>query len=234
VRIVALQNDPDVPIGRFAAIAAAGGHTVDLVCLYDGQPLPNAADFDAVVVLGGEMGAYEIDRCPYLSSEKEFLAEQVAAGVPVLGLCLGGQLLADALGGRAYLADEPEAALTTLTKRVQGDRLADILTSGPIVLFHRDTLDAPPGATVLAGSERYTYVFRFGSAVGVQPHPELTQETFGEWVDHPGSIDILKTAGVSPVELKAAAASAEPAIAALAASFFNAWLEEAETLRMRA
>jgi GMP synthase-like glutamine amidotransferase len=230
MRILVLENDPVVPVGRFADLAIESGHELSFTRLHIGESMPAFGRFDAVVVLGGGMGAYEVDRYPYLSAEKEFLAEAVGRGVPVLGLCLGSQLLADALGGRAYLAPKPEVGLSLLTTCTEDDPIGDALGSGLLVVFHRDTFDVPPGAVVLASGGGFIHGFRCGSAVAIQPHPEVTQETLEAWIDMPGSRDILEGAGVVGSELKQQARDAAEDVTTAADSVLRAWLAEAQLL----
>ncbi|MDA2979097.1 MAG: type 1 glutamine amidotransferase [Actinomycetota bacterium] len=230
MRILVLQNDVEVPIGRLEDSASAAGHEIVLVALFAGDRLLPFEEFDAIVILGGGMGAYDESIFPFLAEEKRFLTEAVAAGVPTLGLCLGGQLLADALGGSAYLAQRPEIEFTRVMPRVADDLLADTLTSARTLLFHRDTFDLPDGATLIASSARYPQAFRFGSAVAVQPHPEVTGKVAADWIDDPTQKVDLDRAGASAADLKAEIHAAEPEMSRLASSFFAAWFSEAEVL----
>ncbi|KAA3639294.1 MAG: type 1 glutamine amidotransferase [Armatimonadetes bacterium] len=230
MRILVLENDPVVPPGRLATEAATAGHEIVMVRLHQGDRIDDAGHYDAIVVLGGGMGSYEEDAYPFLVDEKQFLVEAVDRGVPVLGLCLGSQLLADALGGRVYLADTPEVQLCRAEIEVEDDPVAMALGSTDALLFHRDTFVLPPGATVLAKTTDFIHAFRIGSGVGVQAHPEVTRDTALAWIDSPESADIVEGAGVDRAELRARVAGAEEALSDLATSFFSAWFAEAESL----
>ena len=230
MRILTVFHDPLVPAGRFATEASAAGHELLEVHLEAGDELPDRSAFDAVVVLGGTMGAYDIDLYPFLIREKEFLASTTRAGVPVLGICLGGQLLADALGGRVFLADRPEVAFKRLEVLVPDDALAAALGSGRVVTFHQDTWDPPPGSTLTCVSDRFDQMFRYRNAVAVQAHPEVTQEDLTAWIVEAGHNGLMARAGVAVDPLAQEVVSAADEIEEVARRFFSAWFAEAEAL----
>lgn len=221
MRIVVIQHSEIAPAGLLADHLPAG---VSIVRLDRGDPLPNPLDYDGIVVLGGIMGAYDTDEYPFLVEEKELLRRAVDADVLVLGICLGCQLLADALGGRAYLAPRLELRFgpCDLTAAGAGDPVARHLAA-PVLSFHQDTWDPPPGAVLLATSPDYPQAFRLGSAIGVQPHPEVTPEIVAGWI---GAFDEQRLAAVDadPATVLAAMAEDRQASADTAAGLFGAWL----------
>jgi len=95
-------------LGRLAERLEHAGMEWEEIPIIDGDPIPPADEVDVLVMTGGRMGAYETEAYPYLADEMALARELVERDVPVLGICLGSQLLAAALGGRAYLADRPE------------------------------------------------------------------------------------------------------------------------------
>jgi GMP synthase (glutamine-hydrolysing) len=169
-----------------AGAAAAAG--VDLhVVEAPGRPVPVALDgADGLVVLGGAMDFDETDAYPHLARTQDLLRDAAARSAPTLGICLGAQLAAAALGGRAYPGPAGEELGWTkveLTPAGQADPVLGALQE-PAELFewHHDTFDPPPGATVLAAGAVYpTQAFRLGSVVAVQFHPEVDGPLLAGW-----------------------------------------------------
>lgn len=178
------------------------------------------------MLLGGEMGAYDEDRHPYLGAEKDLVRRAVAADIPVLGICLGCQLVADALGGAAYRAAEMEARFGPCDLSPEGaaDDVVRYLAE-PTLSLHRDTWDPPPGSTVLATTDRFRQAFRFGSALGIQPHPEVTPDVVEEWLDA-ASRDRITATGTDPDDLLAAVRAGADTADATAAALFGAWIDQ--------
>jgi GMP synthase (glutamine-hydrolysing) len=152
-----------------------------------GEPVPATLDgADGLVVLGGEMDADDTADFPHLLRAMDLLRDAAARSAPALGICLGAQLAAAALGGRAYPGPAGEELGWTKVELTAAGR-ADPVTGAlrePAELFewHHDTLDPPPGATLLAGGAVYpTQAFRLGSVVAVQFHPEVDGPMLRGW-----------------------------------------------------
>lgn len=197
-----------------------------VVRLYQGAPLPGLDSVSALVSLGGVMGAYDEDDHEFLAPEKELMRRAVARGIPILGICLGCQMLADALGGSAYPAAdlEVEFAALELVGGAAADPVVNTLAE-PVLFFHGDTWDPPPGAEVLAISPRYPHAFRLGSAVGIQPHPEVSSAVVRDWVAGFGR-SRLENSGIDAAKVLDRMADGDVQSEARAHRLFGAWLDE--------
>lgn len=154
-------------------------------------PDDNTKDYSAIVSLGGSQAAYEDDLYPYLKWEKSFLASQLALNTPILGLCLGAQLLACVVGGSGHLGRNgyeagyvpyrltPEGEADSVIGKVFKEQENNPL----LIMHHQDSFDLPSNVPVLAyTSNNYIAAFRFGSALAVQFHPEASFVEFSQWV----------------------------------------------------
>lgn len=190
-----------------------------------GDPVPEG-DWDKVVVMGGHMGAYETDKHPWLVAEKHFLKEQLEQGTPVLGVCLGSQLLADVIGGRAHLGNGREVGFLELDRTDTGEADTTMAAlDGTVVAYHQDTFELPEEAELLAFTVRYPHAFRYGSAMGVQSHPELTPEMWDSWMTTYGT-GALTAAGLDPQEFADRLAGEADRLRSQAVVFFRSWLQE--------
>lgn len=214
-RLLVVEHDHDAPAGVLAAWASARDLTVTTVRLHAGDPLPpTASACDAAVVLGSEQTAYD-DGVPWLARELAFVARLLSAGVPVLGVCFGGQVLARVLGARLYRLAEPEIGWVRVTSKQPG------LPEGPWPSWHNDAFDLPSGAAELAANEVCLQAFTLGPHAGVQFHPEATEPIVASWLANseppPGRhlTDPLFTG----------AGAAWDEAAANAGTFFSAWLD---------
>jgi GMP synthase (glutamine-hydrolysing) len=151
-----------------------------------GDPLPPVDEIDGLIVMGGPMGADDV------RDEWPLVAAAVQRGLPVLGVCLGAQVLAAALGGRVYRGPQPEVGHGSVRVLIDDPVLGP---RGPLAVFHwhRDTFDPPPGAVHLAASDLYEQqAFRFGlSAYGLQFHLEVDDALAEAWRPHlPAGVEI--------------------------------------------
>jgi GMP synthase-like glutamine amidotransferase len=167
--------------GVFAPTLMEVGHRVTTVPLYDGADVPAAGAFDAWIVMGGPMNVDETGKYAWLAPERALLAELIAADRPVMGICLGAQLIARAAGARVYAGRPKEIGLFPIerTEAARSDPLFMLMLDGRDVFqWHGDAYDLPPGAVQLARSARFEQqAFRLGRRVyGLQFHLECTPE----------------------------------------------------------
>jgi GMP synthase-like glutamine amidotransferase len=183
------------------------GHRLRVVALYDDDPVPaDLDDVDAVVTTGGRQSP--LDDHPWVEPQLQYLRRAHAAGLPVIGLCLGCQLLARALGGEvAPMADGIELGWhdVSLTPSGAEDPLhAGIAWEAPQLHWHRyEVKEVPPGARILAGSQRCrVQTWALGlRTYGIQYHPEVYPETVVTWAaESPQDLD---EAGIKPDLLRA-------------------------------
>jgi GMP synthase-like glutamine amidotransferase len=191
VRVLVLQHIACEHPGVFSEVLDERGAEAVPVELDAGESLPEWREFDAVLVMGGPMGAYEEADHPWLVSEKELVREAVQDGRPVLGVCLGVQVLASALGAEVRpMEDGAEVGLLPVELTDEG-REHPLFAGMPEPLislqWHGDTFELPQGATLLASSPAAPHqAFQAGQAgYGVQFHMEVTAEMARDWAKVP-------------------------------------------------
>ena len=171
------HSDP----GRVARMIRQMGYDLDIRRPSGGDALPETMDAHAgAVMFGGPMSAN--DETDFIRAEIDWIPTILESGNPFLGICLGGQILTRALGGRVGTHPEglSEAGYYPVQPTAAGEPLFRDVTH--MYQFHREGMDLPSGAERLAGSERFeNQAFRFGNAYGLQFHPEVTQKIMRRW-----------------------------------------------------
>jgi GMP synthase (glutamine-hydrolysing) len=184
---VAIQHVSYENPGLIAQSASRRGIELRLCHPYRGEPLPSWEEIDGLVVMGGPMGVQDTAEHPHLAREIELIAAMVRTGRPVLGVCLGAQLLAHSLGAKVYPGEQAEIGFgsVSLTPAGRNDPVlgsfgAEIL---PVVHWHQDTFDLPDDALWLARSALYPHqAFRVGEcAYAFQFHVEVNRELADAW-----------------------------------------------------
>jgi len=175
--------------GLIAAEAQRRGLRTDIRRLDLGAGIPEPDEIRGLIVMGGPMGAYETDKYPFLAGECSLIAELVRRERPVLGVCLGAQLLAKALGGKVFPGHGPETGFGFVELTAEWKRDAVFgpnEPSVPVFHWHGDTFDLPAGATLLASSAEYPHqAFCCGSRTyGLQFHIEPDLNTWSAWGEH--------------------------------------------------
>jgi GMP synthase (glutamine-hydrolysing) len=228
--VLVLQHGEDVPPGVLAEVIEARRVPHVIVRLDCGARVPGLGGWAGIVSLGGEMGAYDTDEYPYLVGEKALLGAATESGVPVLGICLGAQLLADATGGVAYRAPHVEASVLVFGSALsKADPVVGQLDA-PQLTFHRDTFDLPPRACRIEESDAYPQAYRIERSIGVQTHPEITPEIARSWLEAPEGQVMLEEAGVEGHILLEALEQDPDTARDAAHRFFGAWFDEVYTV----
>ncbi len=183
---VVLQHDPSIHLGNIEPVLREHGYDLRIVDVTtEDVAAIDQDEADLVVVLGGEMGAYQTDEFPFLRAERDFLRERLDAERPTLGVCLGAQLMAGALGEHVYRGDTMQIGFRRVEPTEAGAASPIRHFGGvPVVEWHGDTFELPERATLLASSSDYSNeAFAIGDfALAVQFHPEVTDEMHEQWV----------------------------------------------------
>jgi GMP synthase (glutamine-hydrolysing) len=194
-------------------------------------PIPAAQDCDLLIVMGGPIGVCDSAGYPFLTAEIESIRQRLAARKPTLGICLGAQLMAAALGARVYPGSKgPEIGWFPIYHPASSEPVptwfAPLLSDG-LALFHwhGDTFDLPAGARLLARSDLYAnQAFAVGDyGLALQFHPEVTASGLERW--YVGHACELHQKRISVAQLRADAHTHAPALLTAATQFFQLWLD---------
>jgi GMP synthase (glutamine-hydrolysing) len=218
-------------LGSLGIELTHAGFNIELIdaCTTDMHAI-DALDPDLIVTLGGPVGVYEHDAYPFIEVEIELLRSRLAAKRPTLGICLGAQLMAAALGARVYPGLHGKelgwAPVDAASANCNPPWFGVLLTPGLRVLhWHGDTFDIPDGATRLAGTARYpNQAFAVGNyALALQFHPEVTVRGLERW--YVGHAKELAEAGVSVPKLRAEACTFGLELETKATQLWRQWLD---------
>ncbi|TDE94166.1 type 1 glutamine amidotransferase [Occultella glacieicola] len=193
--VTVIQHQDNVPLDRLEPWLA--DVAVRIVRPDRGEDLPPADELDGLIVLGGSSNAYDAESAPWLAQEGDLMLAAIEREVPVLGICLGAQVLAVAGGGQVSVNAPSGPERGIIEVRMRPDAAADPVLGGvvtalgrtvPAPSMHDDAITSlPDGAVWLASSATYPFqAFRLGSALGVQFHPEAGPDLMHEWASrHP-------------------------------------------------
>jgi GMP synthase (glutamine-hydrolysing) len=232
VRVLAIVHQPDAGPGVFAEAIVAAGAELDQWLLPEvATPPADPFAYDAVLTLGGAMHADQHERHAWLAEENRLLAELTMRGTPLLGLCLGGQLVAGAGGARVRRAPHPEIGWHPVELTAEG---ADDPLLGPLAprfeafQWHSYEFPLPPGAVAIARSEVCLQAARLGErAWAFQFHPEVSSTDARAWIDDYASDEDAVRIGIDPDALRAETAAKIEAWSDLGRALCSRWLDTA-------
>lgn len=222
-----LQHEERINLGNFEPVLREHGYDIRIInATKEDLPTLNPVTADVVIVLGGEMGAYETDDHPHLVDELRFIRARIDARQPIFGVCLGAQLMAGSLGGHNFRGDKPdysyqniqltEAGLASPVRHVAGVGMLE---------WHGDHFTLPDEATLLGSSVAYpNEAFSIGDfALAVQFHPEVTAPMHEEWTLN--STERFAAAGIDVDEWRALGREHNPAMQVASRAMLSEWLD---------
>lgn len=173
-----LQHVPFEGLGSIQRWLEARGAGIHYVRLFANDAMPRVRDVDLLIAMGGPMSVNDEAEWPGLAAEKQLVRDVIAADVPVLGICLGAQLIASALGARVYRNAQKEIGWFPVRSTGPSGEVFPFPSESLVFHWHGETFDLPPGATHLARSEGcVNQAFQLkGNVIGLQFHPEMTPE----------------------------------------------------------
>jgi len=197
---------------------------------YDDLSIIDALSDDLLIILGGPISVNDKKYFPFLQQEIDLLKQRIAADKPTLGICLGAQLIAYALGAKVYAGDEKEIGWFGLSLTSAGERSALRYlnaTHCSMLHWHGETFALPDNAVLLASSEKYkNQAFSYGDNVlALQFHPEITQRVMEKWfIGH--ITEIMQTEGVSIDKLREDTHRYANRLEVQGELFFNSWFNK--------
>jgi GMP synthase-like glutamine amidotransferase len=204
VRVLFVKQDHSSPDGLIGdGFAAAGWDLSELVVVPEERfhspdvavTFPSVSQYDAVAFFGAAWSVYETETIPWITDEIEYARTLISLGVPTLGICFGGQMLATAVGGHVERAPVPEIGWVSLAS----DEPA-LIDAGPWCSWHFDRFVLPAHVPVVARTALANQAFVYGRALGVQFHPEVTDAVLEAWLSSGGTAQLAEL-GVDPQAL---------------------------------
>jgi GMP synthase-like glutamine amidotransferase len=186
--ILSIQNTEIETLGNFKELFESDGYIIETIHVKKDK-IPKELDkYAGIVILGGYMSVYEY--LPYLNEELDLIKNANNLQVPQLGICLGSQLIAEALGGRVYKGKQKEIGWYNVVINNEGrNDIFKGISNNNIKVFqwHGDTFTLPSSAVLLASSNLYPQAFRLGSSIGILFHLEVTSQMIHDWTKDYGS-----------------------------------------------
>jgi GMP synthase (glutamine-hydrolysing) len=200
--ILSIQNINFETLGTLKELISSAGFSIENIEAQK-EPIPNKVkQYSAIIILGGPIAVY--DNVEYLKEERELIRQALKHEIPVLGICLGSQLIAQAIGGKVYKGRKKEIGWSEVAINSAGFMgLFRGINTKKINVFqwHGDTYELPANATIMASSKLYPQAFRYHSAVGIQFHLETNDEMIRRWTEEYAKE--LESEGIEPRDLLA-------------------------------
>lgn len=229
--VLVFRHVPHEGLGTLAPALRSAGFPVRVIDIARGRPaLPSPERLSALIVMGGPMGVYEKSKHPFLRREIAYIRRAIRAQRPVLGVCLGAQLIAHALGKRVYPNGKKEIGWYPLHRTAAARRdplFSRFPKTATVFQWHGDTFDLPNGGTLLATSPRCRrQAFRWGDRVyGLQFHVEVDPAMVREWLSQPGVDEELQAVdGRARREIRRQRPRRWRALRRLAQPLYHGWL----------
>src|SRR4051794_38764385 len=230
--VLVFQHDPFEDLGVFAEVLEKQRTTYRVIRLFHGEtPADDRERMKALIVLGGRMNSQDEESYPFLRWEKRIIRAAIDEAVPVLGICLGAQLIAATLGSAIYQGRVKEIGWSSISMTPHGqvDSLLGYLPENATVFqWHGDGFDLPSGAIRLASSSNYeNQAFRLGKTIyGLQFHLEVTPRMIERWMDE-RSRDLAEAPYVIPDKIRADTQSYAPTLKYYGERFIAEFLRRA-------
>ena len=183
-KILSIQNINFETLGTLTELIRSDGYRIENIVAEKEAVPTDAKRYAAIIILGGPMAVY--DNVLYLKREQQLIRNALKLEIPVLGICLGSQLIAQAIGGNVHKGGKKEIGWSNVMLNHSGynDLFKGINTKSiKVFQWHGDTYDLPPKATIMASSKLYPQAFRFGSVFGIQFHMEVNAEMIRRWAE---------------------------------------------------
>ncbi len=235
-KILVFQHVPYEPLGTLDPLLKAAGFRIRYVNFgREPESRPRLDAYEALIVLGGPMNSDQIDSYPNLLTEVEIIHEAVARNKSVLGICLGAQLLAKALGGSVARNPTREIGWCDVEMTDAGRNDPVLETFAPtqrVFQWHEDGINMPPSAVHLASSDAsHVQAFRYGDhAYGFQFHLEVDRSLIERWLTVPANQPTLKDeAGrIDPADIRLQTEGEIAALESLSRDTFSRWIDRFE------
>lgn len=224
--VQALRHIGFEDLGSFEVPLREAGYNIEYIDVAEHDPASlDPLGVDLLVILGGPIGVYDHAAYPFVTSEIELLRARLSVDLPTLGICLGAQMMAAALGARVYPAPAKEIGWSAIDLSETGAHNPLAALGGiPVLHWHGDTFDLPAGTTLLASTAicRNQAFSRGPNILGLQFHPEVVGAQFEHWLL--GHASELATAGINPAALRSDAKQHASRLQKAGAALLAAWL----------